>query len=199
MGRTASIGSTGRKGSLFATARPGAEQSDTRTPILIEAKVNARWSLDFVHDQLAKGRRFCTLNIVDDVRGECFAAIPDTSISGKRVARELTTITTVRGKPQMIVSDNRSEFTLNAVLSWAKDHGIDWHYVAPSRPMQNGYIEPFNGRMRDELLNESSVHRSRSDSPTHPRLDHRLQRREAALLARLQTAYGLCRYTRRAA
>ena len=75
-----------------------------RAPILIEAKVNARWSLDFVHDQLAQGRRFRILNIVDDVTRECLAAIPDTSISGKRVARELTTIITARGKPQMIVS-----------------------------------------------------------------------------------------------
>lgn len=127
----------------------------TRAPILVEAKVNARWSLDFVHDQLAHGRRFRILNIVDDVTRECLAAVPDTSISGKRVARELTMIVNVRGKPQMIVSDNGTEFTSNAMLGWAKDHGIDWHYIAPGRPMQNGYIESFNGRMRDELLNES--------------------------------------------
>jgi putative transposase len=127
----------------------------TRTPILVEAKVNARWSLDFVHDQFAHGRRFRILNIVDDVTRECLAAIPDTSISGKRVARELTTLIGVRGKPGMIVSDNGTEFTSNAILSWAKDHAVDWHYIAPGRPMQNGYIESFNGRMRDELLNES--------------------------------------------
>ena len=127
----------------------------TRAPILVEAKLNARWSLDFVHDQLAHGRRFRILNIVDDVTRECLAAIPDTSISGRRVARELTTIVSARGKPQMIVSDNGTEFTSNAILGWAKDHGVDWHYIAPGRPMQNGYIESFNGRMRDELLNES--------------------------------------------
>jgi putative transposase len=127
----------------------------TRTPILVEAKANARWSLDFVHDQLAHGRRFRILNIVDDVTRECLAAVPDTSISGKRVARELTMIVGVRGKPQMIVSDNGTEFTSNAMLMWAKDHDVNWHYIAPGRPMQNGYIESFNGRMRDELLNES--------------------------------------------
>ena len=127
----------------------------TRTPILVEAKVNARWSLDFVHDQFAQGRRFRILNIVDDVTRVCLAAIPDTSISGKRVARELTMLIGTRGKPQMIVSDNGTEFTSNAMLGWAKDHGVDWHYIAPGRPMQNGYIESFNGRMRDELLNES--------------------------------------------
>ena len=103
----------------------------------------------------AHGRRFRILNIVDDVTRECLAAIPDTSISGKRVARELTKLIGTRGRPQMIVSDNGTEFTSNAMLSWAKDHGVDWHYIAPGRPMQNGYIESLNGRMRDELLNES--------------------------------------------
>jgi putative transposase len=127
----------------------------TRTPILVEAKVNARWSLDFVHDQFALGRRFRILNIVDDVTRECLAAIPDTSISGKRVARELTAIMNARGKPGMVVSDNGTEFTSNAILAWAKDHRVEWHYIAPGRPMQNGYTESFNGRMRDELLNES--------------------------------------------
>lgn len=120
----------------------------------MEAKVNARWSLGFVHDQFALGRRFRILNIVDDVTRECLAAIPDTSISGKRVARELTALIDARDKPQMIVSDNGTEFTSNAILGWAKDYLVEWHYIAPCRPMQNGYIESFNGRMRDDLLNE---------------------------------------------
>jgi putative transposase len=78
----------------------------TRAPILVEARPNARWSLDFVHDQLACGRRFRILNVVYDVTPECLAAIPDTSISGRRVARELATLIERRGKPGMIVSDN---------------------------------------------------------------------------------------------
>ena len=127
----------------------------TRAPILVEAKANARWSLDFVHDQFACGRRFRVLNIVDDVTRECLAAIPDTSISGRRVARELTALVERRGKPGLIVSDNGTELTSNAILAWSKDHEIQWHYIAPGRPMQNGYVESFNGRMRDELLNES--------------------------------------------
>jgi putative transposase len=127
----------------------------TRAPILIEARANARWSLDFVHDQFTRGRRFRILNVVDDVTRECLAAIPDTSISGRRVARELSALIERRGKPQMIVSDNGTEFTSNAILSWVSDHRIEWHYIAPGRPMQNGYVESFNGRMRDELLNET--------------------------------------------
>jgi putative transposase len=127
----------------------------SRTPILVEARANARWSLDFVHDQLALGRRFRILNIVDDVTRECLVAIPDTSISGRRVARELTTLIESRGKPQMIVSDHGTEFTSNAILAWAIDHRVEWRYIAPGKPMQNGYVESFNGRMRDELLNES--------------------------------------------
>src|SRR5664279_1719310 len=94
----------------------------TRAPILVEACANARWSLDFVHDQLASGRRFRILNIVDDVTRECLAAIPDTSISGQPVARELTDLIERRGKPCMIVSDNGTEFTSNAMFAWAQDN-----------------------------------------------------------------------------
>ncbi|MBH5392304.1 IS3 family transposase [Bradyrhizobium sp. CNPSo 4019] len=127
----------------------------TRAPILVEARPNARWSLDFVHDQFASGRRFRVLNIVDDVTRECLAAIPDTSIPGRRVARELTALINQRGKPGMIVSDNGTEFTCNAMLAWSEENKIDWHFIAPGKPMQNGFCESFNGRMRDELLNET--------------------------------------------
>jgi len=111
-----------------------------------------------VHDQFSCGRRFRILNVVDDVTRECLGAIPDTSISGKRVARELTAIIERRGKPGMIVSDHGTELTSNAILSWCADHQIKWHYIAPGKPMQNGFVESFNGRMRDELLNETLFH-----------------------------------------
>ena len=127
----------------------------TRAPILVEARPNARWSLDFVHDQFANGQRFRVLNVVDDVTRECLAAIPDTSISGRRVARELTDLIERRGKPGMIVSDNGTELTSNAILRWCSEHKVEWHYIAPGKPMQNGFVESFNGRMRDELLNET--------------------------------------------
>ena len=121
----------------------------------VAALPNQRWSLDFVHDQMACGRRFRVLNIVDDVTRECLRAVPDTSISGRRVVRELADLIAERGKPGMIVSDNGTELTSNAVLAWCGEAGIVWHYIAPGRPMQNGYVESFNGRMRDELLNET--------------------------------------------
>ncbi|XAY87483.1 IS3 family transposase (plasmid) [Sphingomonas parapaucimobilis] len=126
-----------------------------RAPALVLALPNQRWSLDFVHDQLVTGRRFRVLNIVDDVTRECLRAVVDTSISGRRVVRELTDLIAERGKPTMIVSDNGTELTSNAVLAWSGDVGVEWHYIAPGKPTQNGFVESFNGRMRDELLNET--------------------------------------------
>ncbi len=125
-----------------------------RAPIAVPQELNQRWSLDFVSDQLANGRRFRLLNVMDDFNSECLAAIPDFSLSGLRVIRELEVIIAIRGKPAMIVSDNGTELTSNAVLRWAADQGIEWHYIAPGKPMQNGFVESFNGRMRDECLNE---------------------------------------------
>ena len=126
----------------------------TRAPALVLALPNQRWSLDFVHDQLATGRRFRVLNVVGDITRECLAAVVDTSISGRRVVRELAVLVAQRGAPTTIV-DNGTELTSNAVLTWSGETNVAWHYIAPGRPMQNGYVESFNGRMRDELLNET--------------------------------------------
>jgi putative transposase len=126
-----------------------------RAPAPVLALPNQRWSLDFVHDQLVTGRRFRVLNIVDDVTRECLRAVVDTSISGRRVVRELGDLVAERGAPKTIVSDNGTELTSNAVLAWSGETGIDWHYIAPGKPTQNGFVESFNGRMRDELLNET--------------------------------------------
>ena len=165
----------------------------TRAPILVEAKANARWSLDFVHDQFAGGRRFRILNVVDDVTRECLAAIPDTSISGVRVARELTALVARRGRPGMIVSDNGTEFTSTAILAWSEAHRIAWHYIAPGKPTQNGFVESFNGRMRDELLNESlffSLDHARQKLAAWA---GRLQHPPSALVDRLPDPCGLRR------
>jgi transposase InsO family protein len=107
-----------------------------------------------VHYQFACGRRFPVLNVVDDVTRECLAAIPETSISGRRVVRELTALIKRRGRPGMIVSDNGTELTSNAILKWCAEHKIEWHYIASGKPMQSGFVQSFNGRLRNEFLNE---------------------------------------------
>jgi putative transposase len=108
-----------------------------------------------VSDQRTDGRRFRILTVVDDCTRECLALVADTSLSGARVARELHRLTIERGKPKMVVSDNGSGLTSNAILTWAGHNRVDWHYIAPGNPMQNAFIESFNGRLRDELLNET--------------------------------------------
>lgn len=126
----------------------------TRAPMAVPQGPNQRWSLDFVSDSLSCGRRFRILNVIDDFSRECLAAVVDTSLSGIRVARELDRIAEMQGYPCMVVSDNGTELTSNAILKWQEDRKVEWHYIAPGKPMQNGFVESFNGRMRDELLNE---------------------------------------------
>ena len=145
-----------REEGLSVRRRRGRKRATgTRAPLITLAVPNARWSVDFVHDQFANGRRFRVFNVVDDVTKECLAAVVDTSISGRRVARELTALVVRRGKPGLIVSDHGTEFTSNAMLAWSEKAGVPWHFIAPGKPMQNGICEAFNGRMRDELLNET--------------------------------------------
>jgi putative transposase len=145
-----------REEGLTVRKRKGRKRATgMRASILVEARPNARWSVDFVHDQLSNGRRSRILNLIDDVTKECLAAVPDTSISGRRVARELDAVIARRGKPDLIVSDHGTEFTSNAMLAWAQVSRVNWHFIAPGKPMQNGICEAFNGRMRDELLNET--------------------------------------------
>jgi putative transposase len=126
----------------------------TRAPMAIPQDLNLRWSLDFVMDTLVSGRRFRILTLVDDCTRECLGLVVDTSLTGPRVVRELDRIIETRGCPRMIVSDNGTEFTSNAILSWQQDRDVEWHYIAPGKPMQNGFVESFNGRLRDECLNE---------------------------------------------
>ncbi len=123
--------------------------------MVLPMAANMRWSLDFVSDQMTSGRRFRILWVVDDCTRECLALIADTSLSGVRVTGELDAIMAWSGKPATIVSDNKTELTSNAILGWAESHTVEWHYIAPGKPMQNGFVESFNGRLRDELLNET--------------------------------------------
>jgi len=99
--------------------------------------------------------RFRILCVVDDYTRECLALVADTSLSGVRVARELTRLIGLRGKPHTVVADNGTELTSSAILRWSQERRVEWHYIAPGKPMQNGFVESFNGRLRDECLNET--------------------------------------------
>jgi putative transposase len=131
-------------------------------------------------DDGADGRRFRILTVVDDCTRECLALVADTSLSGTPVARELDRLMIERGKPKMVVSDNGSELTSNAILIWADQAGVAWHYIAPGKPMQNAFIESFNGRLRDELLNET--------------LFTSLAQARVALAARMEDAVRICHH-----
>ena len=126
----------------------------TRRPIIVPDQPNQRWSLDFVADTLSWGRRFRILCIVDDYTREALALVVDTSIGGHRMARELDVLIARRGMPATIVSDNGTEMTSRAMLEWTNRTGVDWHYIAPGKPQQNGFVESFNGKLRDECLND---------------------------------------------
>ena len=126
-----------------------------RAPMLVPVNVNQVWSMDFVSDALATGRRFRTLNIADDFSREAAAIEVDTSLGGVRVARVLDRLKVERGLPLQIRSDNGPEFISKAVEQWAYENGVDWHFIEPGKPIENAYIESFNARFRDECLNEN--------------------------------------------
>jgi len=118
-------------------------------------KINQRWSLDFVSDALVTGRKIRLLTVIDDYSRRCLGIIVDTSLSGSRVCRELDKMIEKYGKPEGILSDNGTEFTSHAVLQWSKEKMVNWEYIQPGKPYQNGTIESFNGKLRDECLNEN--------------------------------------------
>ena len=105
-------------------------------------------------DTLVSGRRFRILTLVDDFTRECLAWWPTPRSPACGSSASSIAIIETRGYPCMIVSDNGTELTSNAILAWQQEHGVEWHYIAPGKPMQNGFVESFNGRLRDECLNE---------------------------------------------
>ncbi len=159
-----------REEKLSVRKRGGRKRAlGTRAPMLVPLMPNQRWSLDFVSDQFTDCRRFRVLTVIDDCTRECIALVADTSLSGRRVARELNQLIMQRGVPKMVVSDNGTEFTSNAILNWADEAKVEWHYIAPGKPMQNGFIESFNGKLRDEKLNDtlfSTLHQARIELAT---------------------------------
>jgi len=125
-----------------------------RVPLPQARWFNHIWSLDFMSDALYDQRRFRLLGVMDQFSREGLNLTLDTSLPGQRVVRELDQIIAMRGKPTYIVSDNGPELTSRVVLQWAEAHGIEWHYITPGKPSENGFTESLNGKIRDEFLNE---------------------------------------------
>ena len=125
-----------------------------RTPLIAARRPNESWSMDFVSDALASGRRIRCLTLVDDFTKECLATVPDTSITGLRVARELDQVIAARGAPVSINVDNGPEFAGRVLDEWAYRMGVCLRFIRPGKPVENAYVESFNGKFRDECLNE---------------------------------------------
>jgi len=117
-------------------------------------RLNQRWSMDFMGDSLADGRTFRTFNLVDDFSREAPTIVVDQSLPGERITRELDAVVAERGAPDMIVIDNGPEFAGKALDAWAYRHGVKLHFIRPGKPTENAYIESFNGKFRDECLDE---------------------------------------------
>ena len=126
-----------------------------RKPLEPATRPNQRWSMDFVADSTASGRRFRTLNVVDEFTRECLAIEVAFSLPGLRVARVLDRLIWLHGKPERIVMDNGPEFTGGKMLEWSDRTGVFLDFIAPGKPMENAICESFNGRFRDECLNEN--------------------------------------------
>jgi putative transposase len=125
-----------------------------RKPLPIPSAVNRSWSMDFVCDGLCDGRKLRCLTIVDDYSRECPAIEVDTSINGRRVAAVLQRLAEVRGLPRSITVDHGPEFEGQVLDEWAYRRGVRLNFIRPGKPVDNAYVESFNGRFRDECLNE---------------------------------------------
>jgi putative transposase len=125
-----------------------------RQPLVRPGQANEIWSMDFVFDRIASGRTVKCLAIVDDATHEAVAVVPEHTIGGDHLTRIMDGICSQRGKPTMIRTDNGPEFTGKAMLTWAHRNGIALRLIEPGKPNQNAYVESFNGRLRDECLNE---------------------------------------------
>ena len=124
------------------------------TPLAGPTRINERWSLDFLLDTLEDGRRVRLLAVVDDFTRTCLAIEVDTSIGGRRVVEVLQRLVETRARPTVLITDNGPEFVGRALDAWAYAQGIRLHFIEPGKPNQNAYVESFNGRFRDECLNE---------------------------------------------
>ncbi len=125
-----------------------------RLAMIVPKRPNERWSADFVHDQLADGRRIRILNVVDDYSRLCVGQLVDVCISGARMVRWLDEIIERRGRPRTLVLDNGPEMTSKAMFFWSQKRGVKLHFIQPGKPTQNAFVESFNGRFREGCLNQ---------------------------------------------
>lgn len=125
-----------------------------RHPLPLPVRLNARWSMDFMEDRLAGGRAFRTFNVVDDYSRECLVIEAATSLPAARVVQVLEALTAQRGRPDGIVLDNGPEFVAHVFLRWAAQTGITLDFIEPGKPVENAFVESFNGKFRDECLNQ---------------------------------------------
>jgi transposase InsO family protein len=125
-----------------------------RQPLIRPSRANEVWSMDFMFDRIGSGRTLKILVITDDATHEAVATVPEHTIGGDHLTRILDGICSQQGKPSVIRTDNGPEFTGRAMLTWAHRHGIALRLIEPGKPNQNAYVESFNGRFRDECLNE---------------------------------------------
>ena len=146
------FGSTARKGCRSAGDPAQSTRWARARTMIVPQLPNERWSPDFVSDRFIDGRRLRILVVVDDCTRECLALIPDTPIVGIRIVRKFDRLV---GEHGTIVSENGTELTSNAIPQWADRNKLAWHYIAPGKLVQNNFVESFNGRLRNELFNET--------------------------------------------
>jgi putative transposase len=141
------------EGLQVRTTKRAKRAAHVRVPLTGATRQNQRWSMDFVSDRLADGRWFRILTVVDQYSRECLCAYADRSQTGEKVVEQMKRLVAGRGTPESITTDNGSEFAGRAMEAWAYQAGVKLDFIRPGRPVENGYIESFNGRLRDECLN----------------------------------------------
>jgi putative transposase len=139
----------------WKTKYGGLEVSEARRPLPLPTQANQVWTRDFTHAQLASGRKFRTLNLMDGYTREALAIEADTALPGARVVRVLAAVARQGGYPEAIQVDHGPEFVGRVVDQWAFEHGAELHFIEPGKPTQNAHIESFNGKFREEGLNEN--------------------------------------------
>jgi len=168
-------------------------RAERPAPLPPATAANERWAMDFVHDYFGDGRRLRTLNVVDVFTRECHRIEADTSLTGARVTRVLDQLGWKHGLPKVITVDNGPEFISRALDRWAYQHGVSLHFIQPGKPSQNGHVESFNGRLRDECLSQAhfpTLARARAELELW-RVDYNTVRPHSALAYATPAAFAV--------